>query len=277
MSQRFLRWTGLALAAAIAAGPSSVCAQSPAVRALLDRAHTQEESGHVDLAAQTWQQVLLADPNNAEALAGLARWAKLAGNDAQARKYLDRLQQVSPNDANISRIQGLASSKTQTVQLQQASRLAQGGHPEEAMKVYRQVFGNNPPAGDWALAYYDTQASIPTERDSAVSGLREMARKYPGDARYSTELGRILTYNPKTRAEGERILREHPQDAAAQAALRQALVWDAQNPSAAPAIRDYLKQHKDEELARNLAESQARAAATSKGMAQSAAEGAAFQ
>jgi tetratricopeptide (TPR) repeat protein len=277
MKQRSPRWIGLALAAAIVAGPITAYAQSPAVRALLDRAHTQEQSGHIDLAAQTWQQVLLADPNNTEALAGLARWAKLAGNDAQAKKYLDRLQQVNPSDANISRIQGLASSKAQTAQLQQASRMAQAGHPEEALKIYRQVWGNHPPDGDWALAFYDTQASIPTERDSAISGLRELAKKYPTDARYSTTLGRILTYNPKTRAEGERVLREHPQDATAQAALRQALVWDEQNPNAAPVIREYLKQHKDEELSRGLAESQAHQAAASKGMAQSAAEGSAFQ
>ena len=276
MRQRFSRWMGLAVLAAIAAGPVGAHAQSPAVRVLLDRAQAQERSGHLDLAAQSWQQVLLADPNNVEALAGLARWAKLAGNNAQAEKYLDRLRQVSPSNPSISQIQGLSSSKVQSEQLQQAARLAQSGHPQEALKIYRDIWGDHPPDGDWALAYYDTQASIPAERDAAISGLRELSRKYPSDARYAITLGRILTYGPKTRDEGVRILRGHLQDPAAQAALRQALIWDVQNPSAAPAIRDYLRQHPDDELAKDFSDAQARQAATNKGMAQSAAEGAAF-
>jgi tetratricopeptide (TPR) repeat protein len=276
MKQWFSRYMGLAILAVIAAGPVGVYAQSPAVRVLLDRAQAQEQSGHLDLAAQSWQQVLLADPNNAEALAGLARWAKLAGNSAEAQKYLDRLRQVNPNDASISRIQGLSSSKAQNLQLQQAARLAQSGHPQEALRIYRDVWSNHPPDGDWALAYYDTQASIPSERDAAVAGLRELNRKYPSDARYAVTLGRILTYGAKTRAEGEHILHEHSEDPAAQSALRQALVWDVQNPNAAPAIREYLKQHKDEELAKDLSDAQARQTAANKGLAQSASESAAF-
>jgi predicted TPR repeat methyltransferase len=42
---------------------------------LLSNAHTLEASGRMDMAKQKWQQVLLVDPNNAEALAGLARAA----------------------------------------------------------------------------------------------------------------------------------------------------------------------------------------------------------
>src|ERR1700722_7280836 len=51
-----------------------------ATQSLLDKAHALEVRGRLDMAAQTWQQVLLADPNNVDALAGLARSAKLSGN-----------------------------------------------------------------------------------------------------------------------------------------------------------------------------------------------------
>ncbi len=40
---------------------------------LLGKAHALEVRGRIDMAKQTWQQVLLVDPNNAEALAGMAR------------------------------------------------------------------------------------------------------------------------------------------------------------------------------------------------------------
>jgi len=51
----------------------------------------------------------------------------------------------------------------------------------------------------------------------------------------------MLSYDAKTRPEGIRILEAHPQDADAQAALRQALIWDSANPASAAELRDYLK------------------------------------
>src|ERR1700730_2026050 len=65
-----------------------------ATQSLLDKAHALEVRGRMDMAAQTWQQVLLADPENATALAGLARSAKLSGNAALAATYLDRLRAI---------------------------------------------------------------------------------------------------------------------------------------------------------------------------------------
>jgi cellulose synthase operon protein C len=70
-------------------------------RSLLDHAHALELSRRLDAAAQTWQQVLLADPNNTEALAGLARSAKASGNPALAKVYLDRLPAIKPNDPSL--------------------------------------------------------------------------------------------------------------------------------------------------------------------------------
>src|SRR5581483_7279711 len=99
-------------------------AQSPAEKALLDKAHALEQSGHIDLAAQSWQQVLLSDPNNQEALAGLARWARVNGNNAEAQKYIDRLRALNPNNPAIGRIQSLMSNREQNALLQEASELA---------------------------------------------------------------------------------------------------------------------------------------------------------
>src|SRR5213079_1464173 len=43
---------------------------------LLSKARSLESRGRMDLAAQNWKQVLLVNPNQTEALAGLARYAK---------------------------------------------------------------------------------------------------------------------------------------------------------------------------------------------------------
>jgi cellulose synthase operon protein C len=277
MKRPFLNLTLTAALALAALAFVPLAHPQSAVTVLLERARTQEQAGHLDLASQSWQQVLLSDPNNVEALTGLARAAKMSGNEAEAQRYIDRLRHIDPTDPNIAKVQGMISSTSQNSQLQQAAKLAQNGHPEDALKVYRQVWGNHPPDGNWALAYYDTEASTDAGREDAINGLRALAKKYPSDPRYSVTLGRILTYRPQTRAEGEKVLRQYPQDPAAQTALRQSLVWDSQNPNAAPAIRDYLKQHKDAELAQSFAEAQTRQAQTNKGVAQSGPEQAAYK
>ncbi len=267
------RFAVLVLAAVVCSLPAP--AQSAAEQALLQKAQSQEQSGHIDLAAQTWQQILLSDPNNQEALAGLGRWAKLSGNDAEAQTYIDRLRAVNPNSPEIAKIETLVSNKTQNELLGQAAELAKNGHNEEALKIYRQTFGTHPP-DNWALAYYDTEAGVPAELPDAINGLRGLAAKYPSDPQYTIDLGRVLTYDPRTRAEGEKILSQYPQDTTAQTALRNALTWDVQNPATIPAVREYLKLHPDPELAKELAETEAQQSSATAGIARTPAEREAF-
>jgi tetratricopeptide (TPR) repeat protein len=277
MKQNFRKLAmGLNLAVVLCLGAVQAQGQSAAEKSLLQKAISQEQSGHLDLAAQTWQQILLSDPNNEEALAGLGRWAKLSGNDAEAETYIDRLRTVNPNSPDIAKIEALVSNKTQNQLLEQAAELAKNGHNEEALKIYRQTFGTHPP-DNWALAYYDTEAGIPATHDDAVNGLRGLTAKYPSDPQYAIDLGRVLTYDPRTRAEGEKILSQYPQDTAAQGALGTALGWDVQNPATVPQVREYLKLHPDAELAKELAETETRQAQATAGIARTPAEQAAFR
>ena len=219
-----------------------------ATQALLEKAHALETRGRMDMAAQTWQQVLLADPKNTEALGGLARAAKLSGNTALANTYVERLRAINPNDPGIQRAESVTAQPNQLAALQQAGKLAAQGNYAQAMNIYRQVFGSQPPAGDWALAYYETESATEDGRPHAIAGLRSMIDKYPQDSRYQVALGRILTYNPSTRADGRRYLERHPDNPEAVKALRQSLVWDSQNPAAAADIRAFLQRHKDPQL-----------------------------
>ncbi|MGB7167447.1 MAG: cellulose synthase subunit BcsC-related outer membrane protein [Acidobacteriaceae bacterium] len=275
--KRALRFVtfAVALAGALATGLPAR-GQSAAEQALLQKAQTLEQSGHMDLAAQTWQQVLLSDPNNQEALAGLGRWAKLSGNDAEAEKYVERLRALNPNNPEIAKIEALVSNKAQNARLQQAAELAKNGHNEAALKIYRQMFDGHPP-DNWALAYYDTEAAIPATRDDAVTGLRSLAQRYPEMPQYTIDLGRVLTYDPKTRLEGEHLLSQYPHDATAQTILRQALEWDVQNPAMVAEIRAYLKTHPDPELEKELAATEVLAAKMGAGLARTPAEREAYR
>ncbi len=86
------------------------------------------------------------------------------------------------------------------------------GQADEAMRIYRQLYGDHPPDGDIALAYYQTLAGTAGGKQAAVAGMRALAERNPGDPRYPIALGTMLTYDAKTRTEGIRILRQHPQD-----------------------------------------------------------------
>lgn len=268
------RRTLLFLSAVLLSTPTELCLQaqtqpattSAATQALLDKARSLESRGRMDMAAQTWQQVLLADPNNTDALAGLARAAKMSGNNALANTYLQRLRSINPNDPGIARAESVMQQGAQLAELQKAGKLAAAGNYAEAVRIYRSVFGNNPPQGEWALAYYETEAATEDGRPHAIAALRSLMDRYPADSRYQVALGRILTYNPKTRSEGRRLLERHPNDPQAVEALKQSLVWDAQNPASAGDIRNYLAKHKDAQLqdALRTTEANQRAAAKSR-------------
>ncbi|MBT9330116.1 cellulose synthase subunit BcsC-related outer membrane protein [Paracidobacterium acidisoli] len=227
------------LLAVVSAGlilPSaSLFAQGPAERMLLDKAHSLATGGHLDIAVQTWQQVLLADPNNREALLGIAKADMQLGKTDEAKTYLDRLRAAGGNAADISQIQAMPSLKTQSAQVIEAGRLAQAGRYADAMRIYRNLFGDNPPAGNNALAYYDTEAAIPEERARAIEGLRRLSKQFPADSSYAVTLGRVLTYDAKTRTEGIAILRRYDSVPAAKNALQQAEVWNAGAQNAAAA------------------------------------------
>jgi tetratricopeptide (TPR) repeat protein len=229
------------------------------------------------MALPIWQQILLSDPNNTEALAGVARDLRLNGSIRQSEAVLDQLRKINPSDPNIGRIEGILVSDEQQDRLRQAGELAAAGKNEDAMRLYRDLYGTHPPDGDIGLAYYETLYGAIDGKQEAIQGLRALSMRNPGDPRYATALGRMLSYDPRTRAEGMRILQAHSSDADARDALRQVLLWDAGNPNIADELKAYLKSNPgDSVIASRLQEYQAELAQTNSGIARNAAEQAAF-
>ena len=257
---------------------SSVAGSTEAARAsIAQKALALESRGRPDMAIQLWQQILLSDPRNISALAGLAKDYKLIGSDALANQALDRLRAINPNDPEIARIQSMSSSSQESEQLRQAGELTRQGRNDDAMHIYRQLYGDQPPNGDIALAYYQTLYGAASGKQQAIAGMRALADRNPTDPRYAVALGVMLTYDQHTRAEGMRILQTHPSDPGAQSALRQALIWDSANPASAAELREYLKSHpSDTELTSALIQNQKKLAQLNSGIARTPAERAAF-
>jgi cellulose synthase operon protein C len=253
-------------------------AETPAatLKLTVEKAQALESRGRPDMAVQLWQQVLIADPKNVEALVGMARDLKLTGSD-QAIDALDRLRKASPNNPDIAKIVGLPSTHAESAFLRKAADLARQGQNDDAMRIYTQLYGDRPPDGDTALAYYQTLYGTAKGKPQAIGGMRGLSARNPADPRFSIELGVMLADSPSTRGEAIRLLRAHPQDATAQAALRQALVAESANPESANELRDYLKDHpQDAELADHLKENEAKLAQMNIGIARTPAEHSAF-
>lgn len=251
--------------------------ESDAEKVLIQKAQALEQRGRPDIAVQVWQQILLSDPNNALALEGVARDYRLSGNSAASDEALDKLRKINPSDPNISRIQGLTSDKRRDARLAQAGALAKAGNPEAAMRIYREYYGDHPPDGDIALAYYETLYATPNGKEEALRSMRAAAARNPGDPRFIVTLGRMLTYDTRTRAEGIKILREHQDNSDAQMALRQALIWDSANPASAAELKEYLRTHPtDRQMEERLKVNESKLAEMNAGIARTPAERAAF-
>ncbi len=226
---------------------------------------------------QVWQQVLLSDAKSAEALAGVARDYKLMGKKDQADAALDRLRAAYPNDPNIAKIQALSSVQAKSEELRQAGELARSGKSEEAMKAYRSMYGDRPPDGDIALAYYQTLYGTANGKQEAITGLRGLMQRNPNDGRYAIALGKILTYDAKTRSEGVRLLRAHQSGTPTlRRRCGRALVWESSNPASAADLREYLRSHpNDSELAASLKGAEQKLAQMNSGIARTPEERAA--
>ncbi len=235
LESRYWRWLVLAVLAAVTTyAPNRLLAVTPAEQALLSKAQSLAAHGQLNMAVQTWQQLLLSDPQNKEALAGIAQAEMRLGNPDQAKKYLDRLRALGADARTIAGIESMSHLQSPAARLQRAKRLVRDGKYAEALQIYRDLYGSEPPAGETALAYYDTEAAIPSDREHAIDGLRNLAKRFPADPRYAITLGRVLTYDPKTRQQGIEILQQYPSIASAQSALEQAKTWNRLAKSAKP-------------------------------------------
>jgi tetratricopeptide (TPR) repeat protein len=234
-------------------GVSALSQTSGGVDILLANARSLEARGRIDLAAQNWRKVLLVDPNQTEALAGLARNAKENGQAADERSWLDRLRRINPHDPQIAAVEKLrVFTPGERSQLDQAGRLAMEHKPDQAMQIYRQVLGDQPPPlGKWAQHFYETEAASTGGREQAIAQLRQLCSENPEQEAYRLWLATVLSYDPKTRMEGFQLLESINDPAMSEqvrAPWRQALLWEKENPEALAPMEAYLQHYPDQEL-----------------------------
>lgn len=213
---------------------------------LLEQAAFWQQQGQTERALQTLDRLLVVEPNNVDALASALELASLANQPDAARRYMNRLRRLAPNDPRLARGEELLRVTSEDAETLAAARqLSRAGRPEEALARYRQMFRNGriPPA--LAPEYFQILgASSESGYRQAVQELGRMAAAQPNDITLALTYAQILTYREETRTDGidrlQQLYNRRGAREAARIAWRQALLWLGDEPETAARIRAYL-------------------------------------
>ncbi len=216
------------------------------VQALLDQANYWRLQNRPELVVRTLERVLAVDPRNADALAGAALAQAQSGNRSAAEAYLSRLRQVAPNDPRVAETDiNVRAATVDQGALAEARRLAQAGRTAESIARYRELFRGNQPPDAYAVEFYQTLAGTEGGYAEAQAGLQRLSGRFPQDQRLQLALAQTQTFRDSTRSDGITRLRQLAQNpevaTAANAAWRQALIWQGNNPAVIPEIEAYLQ------------------------------------
>ncbi|MGD4472208.1 cellulose synthase subunit BcsC-related outer membrane protein [Xanthomonas citri pv. citri] len=224
-------------------------AQTSATRQLVEQGNYWHDQGRDDLAADTWKKLLGIDPDQPDALLGLAQIDLAQGRQSEARKRLQQLEGAHPQSPQAQRLRVAigargSSSAGEDSNLRNARRAASAGRYVEAARSYEAAFAGKPPPPNLALEYYQSLAGTPTGWERARDGLRRLQSSDPDNPSVQLALAQVLSYREPTRRDGIAQLRTLAQRAdvggPARSSWRQALLWLNAGMADAPLYQAFL-------------------------------------
>jgi len=252
------------LFASLGLQPESAFAISKdAEKQLLDKSSFWQERGDVHRARGALEKLLAANPNHAKALAQLGMIEAHAGNRKKALEYLKRLRRVDSKHQDVKNLERvLGGEPGQDHLLKQARTTASQGQFEEAVVLYKQLFGAKKPKGDLALEYYQTAASLTRYWNFSRKGLEELVSQFPNNQNYALALAKHLTYRKATRMRGigmlESQIKKGKETKETFSVWRKALLWLPVQAASIPAYEAYLKKAgRDKKISALIAEAKA--------------------
>jgi hypothetical protein len=174
---------------------------------LLHDAHVWEAHDRGDLARLALEKLVAARPDRAEFLQMLGELCLRMNDMRCARDVLERLARDHAGErANRSFAAAYRLATTDRLAYASVKRLVQLDRGAEAKAALDTLLPEGAPGGFASLEYYRLLAATPDGWEAARSGLGNLAAEHADDPRYQLALGRLLSSNPKTRSEGQRLL-----------------------------------------------------------------------
>ena len=237
-----------------------VWAQEATSAILLEQGRYWQAHDKPDLAAQSWSKLLLAEPNQPEALYGLGVVAVGQKHFPEARNYLAKLRAVAPNSRFVLLLEqdlrlAVEPGKSTLAKARQHAQDAVNQNDLKALSAamgeYAQALGGKPPQGAIEREYYSYLGYTKGGTDTAIQGLERLNGESPNDPYVLLPLAQHLVRDEKDRAAGVALLEKLStrKDIGAEAGevWRGVLTWVPVTPQNRSWFEDYLKQHPDDE------------------------------
>lgn len=241
-----LTFTVSTLAASIqhAIAADDIGNQTSEIQTLFQQAEFWQGKQRQDLAKDALNRVLVASPNNTEALYRLALIALQEGNNTEAQRLANQIRQIAPGDARLQELKVAQAANVDSSALKEARLLAANGQYPDAIAKYQTLFSGNTPPISLAIEYYQTLSATKDGWERAKNGLEQLARSQPNNNRAVIAYAEVLTYREQTRRAGIKLLENYAaQDADADKALRNALLWLAATSDDESLYNTYMKNH----------------------------------
>ena len=173
----------LVLIAALATACSLSAQQSA-----LDQAHKERDARNYVQAAQLYREALASQPDNTEALGGLADSLEASGNWREAVPFLEHLTTLEP--ANAARLAQLGRMKS----WQKGQRVA-------ALELLKRACDQGKGSAEYCTQYADVLSWRSENRQDAIKVLRGIVTANPGFVPAITRLAEVLSWDRATRQE----------------------------------------------------------------------------
>lgn len=225
--------------------PAAAWAQTGAEQTLMDQGQYWQERGDTERAGEAWQKLLRLNPQNAQALYGMALVELNAQRLEGAQRYLTQLQAAHPRSPLVSRLQESIRTGSSAPQIETARQQARSGQASQALSTYQAALGERPPTGPLALEYYQTLGATAGGWDEARRGLSRLAQESPEDPQIALALAQHLTYRESTRRDGiaqlARLAGRPDVGKAATESWRKALAWTGNRSADIPLYQEFLR------------------------------------
>jgi len=230
--------------------------QPTATASLLEQGRYWQNQGNNERATQAWEKLLLADPQQQEALYGLGLAAVREKRMGDANEYLARLSALDASGKYAQRLkQDITVNGPANEAIDQARVLAASGEPTKAVELVDQALQGREPQGDLALDYYAWLGYSPSGLPRAIQGLKGLLKDNPADAKIELALAKHELRDEGSRPDGlTRLARlSQRQDIGADAtdSWRNGLLWmGADAAENKPLFEAYLAKHPDDQAVR---------------------------
>ncbi len=218
--------------------------QASELQTLFQQAEFWQGKQRQDLAKDALNRVLLAAPDNTEAMYRLALIALQENDKVALQRLTQQISLLAPHSQYLQDLKSAQAVSGDNRSLKEARLLTANGQYEEAITKYQTLFSGDKPPASIAMEYFRTLSATKDGWPKAKIGLEQLLNSQPNNTELAVVYAEILTYREQTRRDGiKRLASYSTQSPDADKAWRTALLWLTAADDDKPLYDAYLKAH----------------------------------